>query len=99
MLFSCTTTPVTFKDIGLLGQYNIEILGPVEIIMKNVSTDWWGGTVTYENKQEAYLTLLTKAKIVYGRNDIDIINISITGQNGDTCVDLTASGYAIVSKQ
>ncbi|MDR0320965.1 MAG: hypothetical protein LBI28_05630 [Treponema sp.] len=98
VFISCVSM-VSYRDIGSLDTSNLEVLGVVEIVMKNANLHWWDGSVTNENKQEAYDSLLAKAKIVYQRNDIDIVNISITGQNGvSTRVDLTAIGYVIVVK-
>jgi len=93
---SCTSV-VSHRDIGTLEPLNLEILGTVEIVMKNANTHWWDGSVTNENKEEAYTTLLERAKIVYQRNDIDIYNISITGNSiWTTTPDLKAVGYVVV---
>jgi len=75
----------------------LEILGTVEIVMKNANTHWWDGSVTNDNKQEAYTALLQRAKILYKRNDIDVFNISITGNSiWTTSPDLKAVGYVVV---
>ena len=99
IFFSCATA-TSYRDMGSLESFNLEIIGTVEIIMKNANTHWWDGSVTYENKQEAYIGLLEKAKIVYQRTDIDVFNIKITGQNMfQTRVDLKAIGYVVVVKE
>jgi uncharacterized protein YceK len=97
LVISGCASIVSYRDIGSLELDNLEVLGTVQVEMQNAMTHWWDGSVTLENKQEAYTALLAKAKIVYQRNDIDVVNISITGQNGiQTRVDLTATGYVVV---
>ena len=100
IFISCASSMVSYRDIGPLELNNLEVLGTVEIEMKNANTNWWDGSVTLENKQEAYEALLAKAKLVYQRNDIDVLNISITGHNSvQTRVNLKAIGYVVVVKE
>jgi len=74
-----------------------EIIGTVQVIVEKAFTSKWDGSVTQSNKEDAYIRLLAEAKKQYGRNDLDVKNISVVSRNPIMSIaDLSATGDVVV---